>query len=203
MTWCLVSLLLCNACKKAVPPKAALSSPSPVEMRETASPQPKVEACSLISKEEVGAIQKAAITDAKSSSGPSGNLVMSQCYYSAKEPNMAVSVALIQPSAGSATGTEARAYWENTVRRSSEHTPGEASERANEKRGEREEENKNPPKKIDGVGEEAYWSGNQFGGALYVLSRNIILRISVGGPDNEDIKIEKSKALAEKAIGRL
>jgi hypothetical protein len=53
------------------------------------------------------------------------------------------------------------------------------------------------------VGEKAFWSGNRFGGALYVLKGDVFIRISVGGPDKEETKIEKSKRLAEKALGRL
>ena len=60
-----------------------------------------------------------------------------------------------------------------------------------------------PPKKIGGIGEEAFWSGGRFGGALYVLKGDLFIRISVGGPDNEETKIEKSKTLAQKALDRL
>jgi hypothetical protein len=82
---------------------------------------------------------------------------------------------------------------------------GEAQREDRDQKSEKgeEEEKKNPPKKVDGVGDEAYWSGNRFGGALYVLKRNVILRISIGGPDDQETKIEKSKRLAEKALGRL
>ena len=66
-----------------------------------------------------------------------------------------------------------------------------------------EEQKKNPAKNIEGVGEEAFWSGNGVGGALYVLHKNVIVRISVGGPDDQETKITKSKALAAKAIARL
>jgi hypothetical protein len=41
------------------------------------------------------------------------------------------------------------------------------------------------------------------GGALYVLKKNSFIRISVGGPGNEDEKISKSKALARNALKRL
>ena len=118
---------------------------------------------------------------------------------------MAVSLVVLQPSPRSSTGTEAREYWEETLRRFTEESAGEARHEQDEKRGgeTREEEKTIPPKKIAAVGDEAYWSGSRFGGALYVLKRNIIIRISVGGPDNEETKIEKSKKLAEKALGRL
>jgi hypothetical protein len=118
---------------------------------------------------------------------------------------MSVSLAVIQASAGSRTGSEARDYWEKTMRGSSERSAGETQREDRDQKSERgeEEEEKNPPKKVDGVGDEAYWSGNRFGGALYVLKRNVILRVSVGGPDDEETKIAKSKALAEKALSRL
>jgi len=201
-------VLICAACKKA-DETSNLQAPSPVQQKKAAEQSARVEpaipACSLITSEEVAAIQKATITEAKSSAGPTGNLVMSQCYYSAKEPNMSVSLAVIQPSPGSRTGSEAREYWENTLRRPAEESAGEARHEEDEKRGggTREEEKTITPKKIDAVGDEAYWSGNRFGGALYVLKRNVIIRISVGGPDTEETKINKSKALAEKAISRL
>ena len=70
-------------------------------------------------------------------------------------------------------------------------------------RSEREEKESTPPKKIEGIGDEAYWSGGRLGGALYVLKNASFIRISVGGTDKEETKIAKSKALAEKALQRL
>jgi hypothetical protein len=53
------------------------------------------------------------------------------------------------------------------------------------------------------VGEEAFWTGTRVGGALYVLKGNVYIRISVGGPGDQNAKMEKSKTLAEKVVGRL
>jgi hypothetical protein len=201
-------MVLCVACKKA-DETSSPPAPSPVQQKKAVEQsgviEPAILACNLITSEEVGAIQKATIIDAKSSAGPSGSLVMSQCYYSAKEANMSVSLALIQPSPRSATGTEAKDYWEQTIHVPPEPPAGEAQRDKPDQKSERgeEEEKKNPPKKVDGVGDEAYWSGNRFGGALYVLKRNVILRISIGGPEDQETKIEKSKRLAEKVLTRL
>jgi len=41
------------------------------------------------------------------------------------------------------------------------------------------------------------------GGVLYVRQGEKILRMSFGGPDTDEQKLEKSKTLARKAIGRL
>jgi len=203
----LLGILLCVGCKKSQ--EAAKITPSPLspgQIQQPGSIQAKIETCSLVTKEEVGAIQKASITNAKSSAGPSGNLVMSQCYYSAKEPNMSVSLAILQPSSRSTAGSEARDYWENTMRGSAEESAGDTrddDEGSRRREKAQEEQKKNPAKKIQGIGEEAFWSGNRVGGALYVLHKNVIVRISVGGPDDQETKITKSKALAAKAIGRL
>jgi hypothetical protein len=56
---------------------------------------------------------------------------------------------------------------------------------------------------VRGVGDEAYWTGNRMGGALYVLKGTSYLRISIGSVVDQAIKIQRSKTLAQKAIARL
>jgi len=200
----LLPLLLYGGCKKSQQSRGT-SGPSPPQQlaRQQARPtEPKIVACKLITTDEVGAIQGAKITDAKSSAGWSGNLLMSQCYYAAMEPNKSVSLAVIETDPQSAE-SDPRRFWAQTLipfqtAARGEEEPAEKKEKSGE-----EEERKIPRKKIDGVGEQAYWSGNRFGGALYVLKNDVIVRVSVGGPDNEETKIAKSKALAEKALSRL
>jgi hypothetical protein len=201
-------LLLCGGCKKSQQTRGRSgSSPAQTLARQQArSPEPKINACNLITTDEVGAIQGAEITGTKSNAGWSGNLLMSQCYYAAMKPNKSVSVAAIEKDSQSAQ-SDPRRFWAQTL------SPFKAAARDEEKTREKnensggeardEQERKMPSKKIDGVGEEAFWSGNRFGGALYVLKDDVIVRVSVGGPDDEETKIAKSKALAEKALSRL
>ena len=205
----LLVVLVCAGCNK--PQRSTSGSPTPAQGSPTNQivplpPEPRIAPCSLITNEEVGAIQHATITDAKSSAGVSAGMLMSQCYYNAREPNMSVSLAVIEHNPQDVSAPDAKSYWTESFRRlagdeSDEEKPGERKE----KRGgvEREEKEKRVPKSLDGIGQEAYWSGNRFGGALYVLAKDAIVRISVGGPDNEETKIEKSKALAQKALSRL
>jgi len=53
------------------------------------------------------------------------------------------------------------------------------------------------------VGDEAFWIASRVGGALYVLKGNSYLTVSVGGAADEKTRIEKSKALAQRALVRL
>jgi len=71
-----------------------------------------------------------------------------------------------------------------------------------EKKDEKEETEKEP-EKVEGIGDEAFWTGNRVGGALYVLKGNSYFRISVGGAGDTADKIRKSKILAQSILGRL
>src|SRR5437868_15278435 len=205
----LLVVLVCAGCNK--PQRSTSVSPTPAQSSPTNQiaplpPEPRIAPCSLITNEEVGAIQHATITDAKSSAGVSGGMLMSQCYYNAREPNMSVSLAVIEHNPQDVSAPDAKSYWTESFRRlagdeSDEEKPGERKE----KRGgvEREEKEKRVPKRLDGIGKEVYWSGNRFGGALYVLAKDAIVRISFGGPGSADDKLAKSKALAQKALSRL
>ncbi|HVG37344.1 MAG TPA: hypothetical protein VNA10_06390, partial [Thermoplasmata archaeon] len=81
----------------------------------------------------------------------------------------------------------------------------EARLRKGGKREEEEEKEKesSPPRKVSGVGDEAYWVGPAIVGGLYVRKGDSYFRLSVGGPDREAVKIEKLKKLGRKAVGRL
>ena len=78
-------------------------------------------------------------------------------------------------------------------------------EKRDEKRSEGKEEKEESvrPKKIDGIGEQAFWISNRFGGVLYVLKGEVFISVGLGGTDDEETKLKKSKALAQKALQRL
>jgi CO dehydrogenase/acetyl-CoA synthase beta subunit len=82
---------------------------------------------------------------------------------------------------------------------------GERDSEEEEERGKgrEEEEEESKPLPVSGIGEDAFWVGNRVAGALYVLKNNAMVRISIGGRDEPQTKINKSKALAQKAIQRL
>ncbi len=54
---------------------------------------------------------------------------------------------------------------------------------------------KGPPQKIEGLGDEAYWVGNDdMIGALSVLNGSHHFTISLGGAGDQESKLEKSKS---------
>lgn len=204
--------LALSACEKPAQTQTIPDSKKDSDTAEANRPrvQPGLDACSLITKEEAGAIQAAMMLDARTSENFDGTFPISQCYYQSKEPNMSVSFTLTEPDPGNRK-VSPRNSWDQIFGR---YRGGETEKEAERERQEAQEKNnagqrgeeegeKTPPTKIDGIGDEAFWSGNRFGGALYVLHKNYILRVSVGGPDKEEVRINKSRRLAEKAMSRL
>jgi hypothetical protein len=154
-----------------------------------------LDACSLVTKEEITAMQGSEVSDAKNSLQINRGFRVTQCFYTTREFSKSVVISVTQRDADHPGDRTPKDFWNQSLHREKEKEPDE---------GEREEEEKGATlTRIDGVGDEAYWAGVRFGGALYVFKKDLFLRISVGGNDTEQGKIGKAKAVALKALGRL
>jgi len=168
----------------------------------------KIDPCTLLTSNELKQVQGEPVKDALRSDRDQGGLIVSQCYYSL--PTAANSVVLNVTTAAEGAGArDPRALWKETFGRpeEAEREGDRDHDKKNSKtapsRIEDEEKDSAPPQKVNGIGEEAYWLASSIGGALYVLKKNVFLRISAGGAGSPDSKLGKSKTLARKALGRL
>jgi uncharacterized protein DUF3558 len=164
-------------------PSTTLAAPTV----EAAPAETAADACTLLTKEEVQAVQGEPFKDTKPSQKLAAGLSVSQCYF---ELPTAVNSVVLTVTRKAADGRDPGDSWQDMFHR----------EKATRKKEEAEEKE---PQKIDGLGEEAFWTGTRVGGALFVLKGNCYIRISVGGAGDQAQKIEKSKALAESVLKRL
>ena len=186
-------LFVLGGCKKSSLSNAgsqAQPSSSPISNLAGA---PRLDACSLLTKEEVAEVQGSPITQTNSSTDAQGPFVVSQCYFAAAETNKSVSLAVTQANPDSSDKQSVDGYWNETFGRFRDGKD-EAKE---------EEEKAHPPRKIEEIGAEAYWSTNLVSASLYFLKNGTVVRLSLGGPDDEEKKISKSKTLAQKIITRM
>lgn len=169
---------------------------------ETTPPVPRsraqIDVCGLITSKEIEAIQGSPVQETKSDVRPNAGFLMSQCFYTAAEFSKSVSLTVTQRDPNQQSGRSVRTFWQETFSRFDDE-----KKESDPARSEEEKRESVPPKKLGGVGDEAFWIRNRFGGILYVLKGDAFLSISLGGSDNEETKLEKSKALAEKALKRL
>lgn len=144
--------------------------------------------CSLIEASEVEAVQGVRVQQTTPSSRESDGLSIAQCFYTVISSdglkNLSVHLEVTRDDPAAAGGVLDK-IWKEKFQQAKEKRKAEK------------------PKPVEGVGEEAFWLGNNKMGALYVLKKNRMVRVSVGGADEEGSKIEKSKKLAEKALARL
>jgi hypothetical protein len=143
-------------------------------------------ACTLLTKEEIQAVQGETFKDTKPSHKLAAGLSVAQCYFELPTAANSVVLTVTRKAEG---GRDPSQSWQDMFHR----------EKESEKRDEKGAE----PQKIDGLGEEAFWTGTRVGGALFVLKGNCYFRVSVGGAGDQAQKIEKSKTLAESVLKRL
>jgi hypothetical protein len=181
----------------------AFASCQKTKTQSAATPK-EIDPCSLITKDEVQKIQGSPVKEVKPSTNSDGSFRISQCFYTTETFNESVSLALTERDPASDKARDPKAFWKDTFGRyASRLKEEEGDEEKRKSLGDQDEERGAPPKKIEGVGDDAWWTANRMGGAIYVLKNNAFIRISVGGTGNQDSKIEKSKALAAKALSRL
>jgi len=169
--------------------------------RETPPPGLR-DVCTLITLDDIQTVQGSPFNEAKSSARSDGGFRVSQCFYTATEFSKSVNLALVQADPSGPARRTPKDFWKEKFGRYS----GETTEHAGDERrseGKEEKEESVRPKKIDGIGEEAFWVSNRFGGVLYILKGDAFISIGLGGTDDEETKLKKSKVLAQKALQRL
>jgi hypothetical protein len=139
--------------------------------------KPRVDACSLLTSNEIEGVQGEAVKETKLTGQDTGGVSVSQCFFTL--PTFTNSVILMvsqeEPGAGA---TDPKDFWRETFHK-------EKSEKHDRDRRQGEAEEITPPRKNPGVGDEAYWTGNRVGGVLYALKGDMFLRLSTGGPANQ------------------
>lgn len=218
-------LLACLACGQK---GGAANTTTPTPAPQAAATQPTPSAtCRLLTSADVRELQGEEPAEAQGSEHLAGGLNMSQCFYRLPTFSKSVNLEVVRAAPGSAHDA-LKEFWrerfhpaaveerERERERKEEHEREHAAELKREKErgqvregGHAEEKEKGEegedsrPRSVKGVGEEAYWSGNQITAALSVLGKGAVVRISVGGPEDQEAKIKKASELARKVLAQL
>jgi hypothetical protein len=166
-----------------------------------ASSKAKTDACALLTSADIEAVQKESVRDTKLSGSSDGGFSVSQCFFTLPTFTNSISLQVTQRGDGSGA-RDPKEFWTETFHRERKSEKEREREKAKSEE-EEEERDKAPPKKVGGVGDEAFWVGSRIGGALYVLKDNSYVRVSIGGAVPETEKLKRSKSLAQKVTERL
>ncbi|HEV7398193.1 MAG TPA: hypothetical protein VGN86_16900 [Pyrinomonadaceae bacterium] len=186
--------------------------------------QGKVPVCDLLTSKELQPVQGEALKETKPSARSEGGFLISQCFYSMTTFSNSISL-LVAQRGETAGAREPKDFWKENFSRVDEEEREKTRKKESEREKEREQDKAKdkdkgkgepaaiaervedergaPPVKISGIGDDAYWTGNRVGGALYVLKDNTYFRISVGGAGDQQTKIKRATALAQIILKRL
>lgn len=180
---------------------ATAPSQQPTAAAAATNAKPKLDACAMLTTEDIQPVQGEALKETKLTERSADGLYTSQCFFTLPTFTNSISLAVTR-SADGPGARNAREFWKDSFHEDKERD--KEREREKERKGEREEEEgERPPRKIAGIGEEAFWMASPAVGILYVLKGPSYIRISVGGAGDQETRLKKSKALARKVIDRL
>ena len=206
-----------NAPRTAATPTPAPAAPAP--------PLPRSATCALIPDEAMKAVQGEAPADAQGSEHLAEGLSMSQCFYRLPTFAKSVNLEVVSAPAGAPAGA-LKEYWRKRFHPTAIEAREQLRLRAEEARLAREEEKKREqeagqsreggrrkknreeenwrPQRVAGVGDEAYWSGNQKMWTLSALRRERVVRVTLaGGPDVQAENLKKATELARRVFKKL
>ena len=186
----IVALAGCQSSDPHAASSPGSATPSPSISTPNASPSPialksRIDPCALLTSDELKAVQSEALQTTFPSEREYGAYFIAQCYY--QLPTITNSVVL-NVTTPKERGKSVKEFWRSTN--------AEAGD------GKKREDKEVRLEMVSGIGDDAYWEASGIAGALYVLKKDVILRISVGGASDIKTKLEKSKTLAEKALAR-
>jgi hypothetical protein len=172
--------------------------------------------------EDVREVQGESPQETQGSERTMGTLIMSQCFFRLPTFSKSVNVEVIRPAEGASTD-ELEKFWGMRFRQGGSAAQGAEREREEEER-KRERRERGPkserggqgkddegekreeaarPRRVPGLGREAFWSGDQINASLSVFDRDAIVRVSIGGPEDTTEKVKRASALARKILRQL
>ncbi len=173
-----------SATARVLPP-APPAGTTPAAEPVAAAPHRRLDACTLLTSEEIEKVQGEPLQEDR----PSGNTSsVAGCYFMLPTASKSISLSVALKGEGP-EAKDPKEFWQETFKK-----PGKA---------ESAEEKSEGPEKVGDLGDDAYWTGDRVGGQLMVLKGDLYFKISVGGADDRATKLEKSKALARFILRRL
>jgi hypothetical protein len=139
-----------------------------------------LKACALLTAAEVASVQGEKPSEVRGSSAQADH---SHCFYAL--PTASKSVSLEVTKGPQATQLAGRLR------------------EAAEARHREDEEEQDVVEPVKGLGDAAYWAGGVRLGGLYVVRRDALLRLALGGPEDKQAKLKKLRRLAQRALARL
>jgi hypothetical protein len=160
-------------------------------------------ACTLLPNSVIESVQGEPLKQTKGSQTQNSSMIISQCFYTLATFTNSISLTVNLPVPGNPSQTGPHDLWKKWF-----HTDASATKEPNpdidvpQPKEDGVEEKSAPPQPVSSLGDEAFWL-RRFVGTLYVLKGDAILRISIGGKQDDAARLRKAQLLAKSALEKL
>ena len=168
-------------------------TPTPAAAKREWGP-PHFDVCGLLSKEDIQTVLQVSISETKAVGGADGPILISQCFYMTAPATPIVTLAVTSNKPGYSAEKSIREHWKEMFSPDAEREKEERVEKSLERESEKKEHPKFPPRQVEGLGQQAYWAQ----GTLFILNDDSVIRLSLGGTDDEEARLAKAKTLGQK-----
>ena len=141
---------------------------------------------------------------AKGAQTQNSSMITSQCFYTLATFTNSISLTVNLPLARQSVPKPVHAIFGKNGSTQTRQIPKNRTPNSilpNQKKKEPKKESA-PPVPVSGLGDEAFWV-RRFVGTLYVLKGDTILRISIGGKQDDATRQRKAQLLAKSALEKL
>jgi hypothetical protein len=119
----------------------------------------KKDACTLLTSAEIEAVQGEPVKETKASVQLNGEMLVSECLFHTTNFPKSVSVALAVPTSAKPSALAPRKFWQRQFQATDVEEDKMRAAGKTAQKPEPEEEEARKPRRIEGLGEEAYWVG--------------------------------------------
>jgi hypothetical protein len=154
--------------------------------------KPLLDPCSVVSPEEIASIFGRRISgEPKKLEAGEGGFRVAQCRVALQDDAGMLDIRIVQKGAGAEARDPRDAWKESFAPEKLEQAKGEAHRP------------KWIPEEVRGIGEGAFWRGDNKEGSLYALKGNAYVRITLSSRDDKNEKLRKCSAVASAVLKHL
>ena len=149
-------------------------------------------ACTLLSSSVIKSVQGEPLKQSKGSQAQNESMIISQCFYSLPTFTNSISLTLNLPLSGNASRTGPRYPLEKWFHADTSDNQDRTRILTLRSRRTKEPKRIRSACPVSGLGDEAFWV-RRFVGTLYVLKGDTVLRISIGGKQDDAARFRKAQ----------
>src|SRR4051794_12416647 len=162
--------------------------------------------CQLLSSQDIESTQNSILRKLNPKQFVQNGFRISLCVFQTSDISKSLQLSIIESDPDDPQKHDVHNLWEVMFRKKRNRDKKETGTKKRETESDEDDDEGGlaikDSTRIRKIGDDAYWSTSQYGGALFILRGDRIFRVSIGGAEPLSVKLSKSKVLGFAALTR-